>query len=91
MTHERLGGGGARVSSPATQAMLAEIQGLASLLERWKRMPDAPPSEFSPFSYHDDRHHRFSEKEISRMRDDLRRMSPASYYSVFPEDLPGRR
>ncbi len=71
--------------------MLFEIQRLASLLERWRRMPDAPPSEFSPFSSHESRHHRFSGKEISRMRDELRRMSPASYYSVFPEEQPGRR
>jgi len=69
-------------------AMICEIQGLVILLEHWRRMPDAPPSEFSPFSSHEDRHHRFTGREISRMMDRLRRMSPNSYQSVFPEEGP---
>jgi len=71
--------------------MMAEIQGLVILLRHWRRMPDAPPSEFSPFSAHENRHHRFTEAEIEEMRSGLRRMSPASYYSVFPEEQPGPR
>ncbi len=73
------------------QSMLFEIQGLVILLGHWRRMPDAPPSEFSPFSMHENRHHRFSEDEIDCKRNELRRMSPASYYSVFPEEQPDRR
>ncbi len=69
-------------------AMMCEIQGLVILLEHWRRMPDAPPSEFSPFSSHEDRHHRFTGREKSRMMDELRRMSPLSYQSVFPEEGP---
>ena len=71
--------------------MLFEIQGLVILLGHWKRMPDAPPSEFSPFSAHENRHHRFTDREIECKRNELRRMSPASYYSVFPEEKPSNR
>jgi hypothetical protein len=67
-------------------AMFCEIQGLVILLTHWRRMPDAPPSEFSPFSSHENRHHRFTGREIARMMDELRRMSQVGYLSVFPEE-----
>ena len=63
-----------------------DIQVLAQLLRDWKQMPDMPPSEFSPFSSHRGRHHRFSGEEITAMKADLKRMSAATYYSVFPEE-----
>jgi hypothetical protein len=71
--------------------MFVEILGHVTLLKHWKRMPDAPPSEYSPFCGHHNRHHRFSEKEIADRKSDLKRMSPASYYSVFPEEEPRGR
>ena len=70
-------------------AMMIEIQAKCLLLSHWKKMPDAPPSEYSPWSAHRDRHNRFSDQEISTMREDLRRRAPLSYYSVFPEERPG--
>jgi hypothetical protein len=66
--------------------MMFDIQNLARLLRDWKPMPDMPPSEFSPFSSHKDRHHRFSGEEVTRMKADLKRMSPQTYFSVFPEE-----
>ncbi|HXQ80938.1 MAG TPA: hypothetical protein VN775_06490 [Opitutaceae bacterium] len=71
--------------------MMIEIQGLVILLLNLRRMPDAPPSEFSPFSSHQSRHHRFTEIEVAVMRRELRRMSPAGYFSVYPEEQPGCR
>ncbi len=74
--------------------MMWEIVYLKYLLEAWRRMPDAPPSEYSPPSNHSNRHHRFSGGEIQGMRDSLKQMSPESFYSVFPEERPanhGRR
>lgn len=65
-----------------------EIVGLTHLLKAWRRMPDAPPSEYSQFYIHRNRHHRFSAKEIAEKRENLMRLSPLSYYSVFPEEKP---
>jgi len=70
--------------------MMIELQGLVILLKHLRRMPDAPPSEFSPFSSHHNRHHRFTEEETAAMRQELRRMSPACYFSVYPEERTGR-
>jgi hypothetical protein len=68
--------------------MMFEIQARDRMLRDLKRMPDMPPSEFSPFPWHRDRHHRFSDAEIARMKSDLKRMSPNAYFSVFPEERP---
>lgn len=51
-------------------------------------MPDAPPSEYSLFDIHRNRNQRFSVKEIAAQRENLMRMSPMAYYSVFPEEKP---
>jgi hypothetical protein len=69
-------------------AMMIELQATSILLTKWKQMPDAPPSEYSPWYHHRDRHHPFSAKEISKIRDEFRRVAPKSYYSVFPEERP---
>ena len=66
--------------------MMWEIVGLASLLGHWKTMPDAPPSEYSPHSGHQHRHHPFTIREVARMRVALKSMSPASYFAIFPEE-----
>ncbi len=66
--------------------MMYEIQGLVILLRRWRQMPDAPPSEFSPWSAHVKRNHPFTATEIMRMRYRLDQISHGSYLSVFPEE-----
>lgn len=71
--------------------MMWEIVGLMHLLKHWKRMPDAPPSEYSGWYGHRNRHHPFTSEETKNMRDALRRLSPMSYYSVFPEERPEDR
>jgi len=68
---------------------MAEIQGLYYLLSTWKKMPDAPPSEYSSWSCDRDRHHPFSAAEIRVKREALRRMAPSSYFEIFPEERPG--
>ena len=68
--------------------MMIELQATSILLTYWRQMPDAPPSEYSPFSHHHDRHHPFSAKEISRIRDEFWRAAPKCYYTVFPEERP---
>lgn len=66
--------------------MMFDIQCLEKILRALKQMPDMPPSEFSPLSGHHDRHHPFSGEEITRMKFELKRMSPKTYFSVFPEE-----
>ena len=68
--------------------MIWEIVGLIHLLKGWKRIPDAPPSEYSCWYVHKDRHHRFTNEEINKMRDRLKRLEPGAYYAVFPEEQP---
>jgi hypothetical protein len=68
--------------------MMWEIVGLMHLLNEWKRMPDAPPSEYSCWHIHRNRHHRFTGNEIKAMRNTLKGLSPMAYYSVFPEEQP---
>jgi hypothetical protein len=68
--------------------MMWEILGLTHLLKEWRHMPDAPPSEYSLFDIHRNRNQRFSVKEIAAQRENLMRMSPMAYYSVFPEEKP---
>ena len=70
-------------------AMMFEIQARDRMLRDLKRMPDMPPSEFSPFPWHRDRHHRFSQEEIARMKSELRRVAPTAYHSIYPEEKPG--
>ncbi len=68
--------------------MMWEIVGLMDLLKAWKRMPDAPPSEYSSWYIHRERHRPFTSQEKQNMRDALRKLSPMSYYLLFPEERP---
>jgi hypothetical protein len=69
--------------------MYCEILSLDILLRALKRTPDVPPSELGLWHQYRDRHHPFSDKEIQRMKSELRRMAPTAYYSIFPEEKPG--
>ena len=71
------------------RTMMFEIQARDRMLRDLKWMPDMPPSEFSPFPWDRDRHHRFSEKEIALMKSEQRRVAPTSYYSIYPEEKTG--
>ena len=66
--------------------MMWEIVGLMHLLKAWRRTPDAPPSEYSCWYIYRDRHHPFTSKEITDKKNTLKGLSPAAYYSVFPEE-----
>jgi hypothetical protein len=71
--------------------MMCDILWLTLLLKEWRRNPDAPPSEYSSFPMYKDRHHRFTSSEIKAMREELKRLSPMAYNTVFPEERPGVR
>ena len=66
--------------------MQFEIMGLVGLLRRWRQRPEAAASELSLFSCHQGRFTPFSEQEIAAKRNELRRLSLESYFSVFPEE-----
>jgi hypothetical protein len=68
--------------------MMWEIVGLMDLLKAWKRKPDAPPSEYSSWYIHRERHRPFTAQETQNMRDALRKLSLMSYYLLFPEERP---
>jgi hypothetical protein len=71
------------------RTMMFEIQAKDRMLRDLKKMPDMPPSEFSPFPWDRDRHHPFSTREIERMKSELRRLAPSAYFSIYPEEKPG--
>ena len=61
------------------------VVGLADLLSRWTKMPDAPPSEYSNWVVHKNRHQPFTPDEVARMRSTLAKIAPTTYADIFCE------
>ena len=66
--------------------MLAEIQGIHILLERWSKYPDALASEVSPFTADHGKDRPFTREEIASAAAFMRKHAPRSLDLTFFDD-----
>jgi hypothetical protein len=67
--------------------MQIELMAIEIVLRRWLEMPDAPICEISP-AYGEKRNRPYTEAEIRKMRDFLKRNAFWIYIGIFYNDGP---